>query len=121
MDPDKVWSEANSLVKKRKEWDEGKYMPNTLIEDFTEEMRKQHPHIATSDKIFYKCINKDMNMNQLKEMLSYLRQIKKGRSKEAVDKQVGQMMADRYVKPLVDKLDKEKAEKEKGAKIEELD
>lgn len=117
MDPDKVWSEANSIVKKRKEWDEGKYMRGALIEDFTKEMKKLHPHIATSDKIFDKCINNDMNMNQLKEMLGYLRQIRRGRSKEDVDKQVGQMMADRYVKPLVDKLDKEKKEK----KVEELD
>lgn len=119
MDPDKVWLEANSLTKKRREWNEGKYMRGVLIEEFTEKMKKMHPHIATSDSIFNKCLDDDMDMNRLKEMLGYLRQIKRGKSKEEVDKKVGEVMANRYVKPIVDRLDKEKKEQEN--KVEELD
>lgn len=118
MDPDKVWIEANSLMKKHREWEEGKYMRGILIEDFTKEMMKLHPHIATSDLIFTKCLNGEMDMNRLKEMLNYLRQIKRGKSKEDVDKKVGEVMANRYIKPVIDKLDKEKKDKEN--KIEEL-
>lgn len=116
MDPDKVWTEANSLIKKRREWNAGKYMCGAAIEEFTEKMKEMHPHIATSDKIFDKCLNDDMDMNRLREMLGYLRQIRRGKSKEEVDKKVGEIMANRYIKPIVDKLDKEKAEREKQSK-----
>ncbi len=94
-------------------------MRGALIEEFTKKMRELHPHIATSDVIFLKCLQGEMEMNRLKEMLAYLRQIKRGKSKDEVDKKVGEVMANRYVKPIIDKLDKEK--KEKDNKIEELD
>jgi len=119
MDPDKVWSEANSLIKKRREWDEGKYMYGVSIEDFKKEMRKLHPYISPRDPLFNPCFDGTMEMNRLKELLGYLRQIKRGKSKEEVDKKVGEVMANRYVKPIVDRLEKEKKEKEN--KIEEMD
>jgi len=119
MDPDKVWLEANSLMTKRKEWEEGKYMRGVLIEEFTKKMKELHPHISTSDVIFLKCLDGEMEMNRLKEMLAYLRQIKRGKSKDDVDKKVGEVMANRYIKPIVDKLDKENKENEN--KIEEFD
>jgi|SaaInlV_165m_DNA_1040744.scaffolds.fasta_scaffold173832_1 hypothetical protein len=120
MDPDKVWNDVNSITKKRVEWDEGKLMRGALIEEFTDKMKEQHPYLSkNSDLIFNKCVNKELDIKKLKEMLHYIRQIKNGKDQEEVTRKVGEVLADRYVKPLVAKLDRERELKKN--KVEELD
>ena len=47
-------------------------------------------------------------MEILKEMLDSLKKLRNGANKDAVEKELGKKLGDRYVQPLVDKLEEEK-------------
>lgn len=120
VDPDRVLKEVTNLKKDRSNWEKGQYLRGKTLNEFTEEMEKKYEflfkNVAT---LFKKCIDDDLDMVRLKEMLFYLKQIKRGKDQEEITKKVGETLANTYVKPIVDRL--EKAKKEKESKVEELD
>ena len=61
--------------------------------------------------IFNKCISGELDnkhqKKQLDDMLNYLKQIHDGtRTKDEVEKEFGQKLADKYVNPIVENLEK---------------
>lgn len=112
LNPDKVLKEVNEIRDKRNKWDNGEYLRGKTIEEFSIVMEQEYDYLfKNAGTLFKKCIDNDIDMIRLREMLSYLRQIQTGKSEETVTRQVGELLANRYVKPIVDKLDKDKENK----------
>lgn len=108
-DPDKILRDVNGITKKRKDWVCGRYMHGADINSFTEAMRKEFTYLdENAQSIFIKVINNDIQMEILKEMLDSLKKLRNGANKDAVEKELGKKLGDRYVQPLVDKLEEEK-------------
>lgn len=124
LDPDRVLKEVTNLKKDRSNWENGQYLRGKNLNEFTEEMEKKYEFLSSNvSTLFKKCIDNDLDMNKLKEMLYYLKQIKKGKDQEEITKKVGESLANTYVKPIVDRLEKAKNKKEQETKnkIEEIE
>ena len=118
-DPDKIWEEANGLKKDRYEWKMGLNHRDCNKEEFIKKMEQTYKYLKeSSSTIFKNFIEEDnIEMDKLKYMLDMMRSMgEKKLSYENASKEVGQRFADEYVKPLVDKLNKDKEEKEKKEK-----
>jgi len=112
---DKIWDEANALKKDRYEWKMGINHKDCNREEFVQKMEKTYDYLKeSSPTIFNNLIEQDnMEMDKLKYMLDMIRSMgEKKTTYENASKEVGQRFADEYVKPLVDKLEREKREKE---------
>jgi len=126
-DPDKIWDEANALKKDRYEWKMGLNHKDCNREEFVQKMEKTYKYLKESSSTVFKNILEEDNidMDKLKYMLDMMRDMgEKKTTFENASKEVGQHFADEYIKPLVDKMNKEKGENEKPDsenKIEELD
>ena len=116
-DPDKIWEEANGLKKDRYEWKMGLNHRIVIKKNLLKRWNK-HINKESSSTIFKNFIEEDnIEMDKLKYMLDMMRSMgEKKLSYENASKEVGQRFADEYVKPLVDKLNKDKEEKEKKEK-----
>jgi hypothetical protein len=90
-------------------------------------MEKTYKYLKECSTTVFKNILEEDNfdMDKLKYMLDMMRDMgEKKTTFENASKEVGQRFADEYIKPLVDKMNKEKGENEKSDsenKIEELD
>ena len=75
---------------------------------FEDEMRETHAHFAEHyPEIFKSVVAGTMEMNMFKYMISMLRNMERGNINEKnASIAVGQVLVDKYVKPLID--DKEK-------------
>ena len=112
LDTDRVVREVNGLMEQRELWDNKKIYDTLSIEEFTTKMETKYEYIfKNAPSLFKKCIDKDMQMDKFLEMIQYMRQIERGRSENDVHKEVGQLFADRYVNPLVEKLKKDEGKK----------
>ena len=123
-DPDKIWEEANALKKDRHEWKMGINFKACNELEFKEEMETKYAYLKEcSSSIFTNFLNgENLEMDKLKYMLDMMRSLKeKKMSHDEASKEVGATFAEQYIKPLVDKLDKEKKEKETLNNIEESD
>ena len=115
-DPDKIWEEANALKNDRYRWKMGMNHKDCNREEFVQKMEKTYKYLKeSSSTIFNNIIDEDnIEMDKLKYMLDMMRSMgEKKTTYENASKEVGQRFADEYVKPLVDKLEKEKKDKEK--------
>jgi hypothetical protein len=122
-DPDKIWDEANKLKQDRYNWKMGKDFQDCNKEDFTKRMQTKYNYIFTSSSTMFKNLIEDdmFDMNKLEYMINLMRSMKdKKKTFETASQEVGKRFADEYIQPLVDKLDKEKSEKEEK-KVEELE
>ena len=126
-DPDKIWDETNNLKKDRYNWKMGKDYKDCNKDEFEKKMESKYVYLFESSSTIFKNIIEDENfdMDKLKYMIDMLRSMKeKKKTFETASKEVGERFANEYVKPLVEKLDKEKEEKEalevQEEKIEEL-
>ena len=122
-DPDKIWDEANKLKQDRYNWKMGKDFQECNKDDFTKRMETKYNYIFTSSRTMFKNLIEDdkFDMGKLRYMINLMRSMKeKTKSFETASEEVGKRFADEYIQPLVDKLDREKAEKEEK-KIEELE
>lgn len=120
-DPDKIWNESTNLKNDRFNWKMGKDYKDCNKEEFIKKMESKYVYLLESSSTIFKNIIEDekFDMNKLKYMIDMLRSMKeKKKTFESASKEVGQRFADEYVKPLVEKLDKEKLDKEE--KIEEI-
>ena len=80
----------------------------SLVE-FEEQMKEEYPHFAEFyPEIFKSVVQGSLDMTMFNYMISMLRQMEKGKINERnASIAVGQVLVDKYVKPLVD--DDEKA------------
>lgn len=113
-DPDKIWEEANALKKDRYEWKMGLNHKDCNREEFVQKMEKTYKYLKdSSSTVFNNLFEEDIfDMEKLKYMLDMMRSMgEKKTTFENASKEVGQRFADEYVKPLVDKINKEKENK----------
>ena len=114
-DPDKIWEEANALKNDRYRWKMGLNHKDCNKAEFVQKMEKTYKYLKeSSSTIFNNLIEEDnIEMDKLKYMLDMMRTMgEKKTTYENASKEVGQRFADEYIKPLVDKLENEKKEKE---------
>lgn len=119
-DPEKIWKEANGLKNQRYEWKMGINHKDCNREEFIAKMETTYSYLKESSETIFKNLieDDDFDMKKLKYMIDMLRSMKsKEKTFESASKEVGEKFAEEYIKPLVNKLDKEKAEN----KIEEVD
>jgi hypothetical protein len=108
---DKVWDEATRFRNDKYNWKMGTDFKACNEKEFIDEMENKYKYLKTSSSSIFKQIleQEKFDMEKLKYMLDMLRSIgKKQISFENASKEVGQKFANEYVKPLVDKLDKNK-------------
>ena len=110
LNPDLVEKNVKELLSKRDNWEKGKLYQGCSIEEFSVHMETEHEYIFKNALTLFKmCIEGNLDMHKLTQMLSLMRQVQSGKQqKETADKIVGKKLADVYVQPLVDKLEKEK-------------
>ena len=121
-DPDKIWDETNNLKTDRYNWKMGKDYKDCNKEEFVKKMESKYAYLFDSSCTIFKNIieNEKFDMDKLKYMIDMMRSMKdKKKTFESASREVGQRFADEYVKPLVEKLDKEKEEKEERESKEE--
>lgn len=71
---------------------------------FSNEMMEKYSYLYTSSKaLFEKCLDGTMDFSKLDPMLAMIEKVKGGSSYFNASKNVGQMLTDIYVKPLIDK------------------
>lgn len=122
-DPDKIWQQANSLKQERYEWKMGLNHKDCNREEFITKMETTYSYLKeSSNTIFKNLIEEDeFDMKKLKYMIDMLNSMKnKNKTFENASKEVGEKFAEEYIKPLVDKLDKEQQQEEDN-KLEEVD
>tara|TARA_B100001057_G_scaffold217329_1_gene217558 strand:+ start:3555 stop:3983 length:429 start_codon:yes stop_codon:yes gene_type:complete len=109
LDPDKVLSEVKLLKQKVSDFNKKTKTVHDR-EKFNSDMEKEHEYLFENCKtLFTKCLNNDIEMNRLTEMLNMMKQIKSGKKdKETVEKEIGEKLAKQYVQPLVDNLKNKK-------------
>ena len=110
LDPDKVDKCVNELLKKREQWENGTSYSGCSLSEFETHMETECEYLAKNCvSLFKMTVAGSLNMEYLANMLNLMREVQSGRQKKDVaDKIVGQRLADVYVQPLVDKLEKEK-------------
>lgn len=109
LDPDKVLSEVKLLKQKVSDFNKKTKTVHDR-EKFNSDMETEHEYLFENCKtLFTKCLNNDIEMNRLTEMLNMMKQIKSGKKdKETVEKELGEKLAKQYVQPLVDNLKNKK-------------
>ena len=110
LNPDLVQKNVKELLNKRDEWSRGKLYQGCSLEEFRVHMETEHEYLSKNAMTLFKmCIEGNLDMSKLTQMLALIRQVQNGsQQKETADKIVGKKLADLYVQPLVDKLEKEK-------------
>ena len=125
-DPNKIWEEVNALKKQRYEWKMGLNHKDCNREEFIAKMETTYSYLKESSNTIFKNLieEDDFDMKKLKYMVDMMKSMKsKEKTFESASKEVGEKFAEEYIKPLVEKLDKEKAKKAENEdnKIEEVD
>tara|TARA_B110000967_G_C18554204_1_gene396874 strand:- start:87 stop:494 length:408 start_codon:yes stop_codon:yes gene_type:complete len=123
-DPDKIWEESNALKTDRHEWKMGINFKEYNELEFKSEMETKYAYLKMcSSSIYTNFLNgENLEMDKLKYMLDMMRSLKdKKMSHEEASKEVGATFAEQYIKPLVDKLEKEKEELERTERLTSLD
>jgi hypothetical protein len=110
LDPNQVDKNVKELLSKRNKWVEGKLYVGCSVEEFSVHMETEHDYLFKNAVTLFKmCVEGTLDMQKLTQMLMLMRQVQSGQhNKETADKIVGKKLADVYVQPLVDKLEKEK-------------
>ena len=113
-DPYQIETEYNNLLNERKDWMVGKQHSELNRDNFELKMQSKYAYLYVSSKrIFDKCMQGELdnkhNKGKLDMMINYLKQIHdNNRSQADVEKEFGQILADEYVNPIVNKIESEK-------------
>jgi len=80
------------------------YYRNKTVGQFEADMKERYPEFAEShQEIFKSVLSGSLDMNMFKYMISMLKQMERGNITERnASIEVGQVLVDKYVKPLVD-------------------
>lgn len=111
-DPYAVEIQLQQMINERKLWFTGKKYKDLNKEDFTTKMKDKFIYLYNAspllfDKICSGFLDNNQNLAMITKMLSLSKDIYDGKKEQNdVDKGLGQVLADKYVKPIVDKLDK---------------
>ena len=109
INPDKVRKQIAGLCEdnlKRKTGDDYNFLSK---EEYLEKMSEKYSYLKeNSATLFDKCIDGSMDLDRLEQMLAMIEKIKAGKDFHIASQEIGQSLTDHYVKPIVDKLEKNK-------------
>ena len=111
-DPYAVEKQLLNLMEDRKLWRLGKKYRELNLQSFNSKMKEEYSYLDNaSPMLFEKAISGFMdnqnNWNMIINMLKLSKDVYDGKRKqEDVDKGLGKVLADKYIAPVVDKLDK---------------
>ena len=110
-DPTAIEIQITQLLSDRSAYLQKRQHQDLSLPDFINKMRATYSYLHTSSKtLFDKVMSGDLDnpeaQARVKQMLYLMRSIQDGkRTQDDADKLFGKVMADKYVKPVVDKLD----------------
>jgi len=103
VDTHKIKSEVERLCDDTIHWHHKRIYIDKNKEEFTIEMKSKYEYLFTnSPTLFERCIQGDLNMQQLNYMLAMIKKVNSGADYQTTSTEVGQHMVDIYVKPLLD-------------------
>ena len=107
VDTHKIKSEVERLCDDTIYWHHKRIYIDKNKEEFTIEMKNKYEYLYTnSSTLFERCIQGDLNMQQLNYMLAMIEKVSSGADYQTPSTEVGQHMVDIYVKPLLDNAEK---------------
>jgi hypothetical protein len=112
-DPYAVELQVHQLMGDRAKWMIGQKYPECNLEEFNKKMHTEYAYLQNASPVLFEKIlsgfmDDQNNFNMMMRMLSLSKDIYDGKKKQDdVDKGLGQVLANKYVKPVVDKLDKD--------------
>lgn len=111
-DPYQIEKEVNGFISDRKDWMVGKKYASLNRDAFEANMKEKYAYLFVASKIMFdKCISGELDnkhqKQQFNEMINYLKQIHDGiKTQDEVEKEFGEKLSEKYVNPVVEKLDK---------------
>lgn len=112
-DPYAVEMQIYQMMSDRKLWLTGKKYTSLNLEQFNKKMEEEYGYLKTASNVLFSKVlsgfmDKPENMHMLSMMLKMSKDIYDGKRKqEEVDKGLGAVLAQKYVNPVVDKLNKD--------------
>ncbi len=113
-DPYIIEVQIHSMLKDRREWIQGKKYATLNREAFNKKMESVYSYLHTASSTLYNKtltgeLDNPRNLAQLNHMLTMLKEVHDGkRTQEAADHKFGLEQHNKYVKPVIDKLDSKK-------------
>lgn len=113
-DPYAVELQIKQLMGDRSKWLIGQKYPECNRDEFNKKMHVDYSYLKNASPILFEKIlsgfmDDQANFNMMMRMISLSKDIYDGKKKqEDVDKGLGQVLANKYVKPVVDNLNKDK-------------
>lgn len=117
-DPYKIERQINNMIEDRKYWLQGKKYTTLNKKEFDDLMLKKYSYLKLNNDLLYNKVlsgffDKPENLNMINMMLMLSKDIYNGkRHQDDVDKKLGTLLANKYVNPLVEKINKEKEQQE---------
>lgn len=109
IDTTTIRTQVSNLCLDTLKWKTGDEYNNLNKAQFIENMRVKYEYLNTNSKtLFEKCIDGSMDSSRLEQMLSMIDKVNGGKDYFTASQEIGQSLTDHYVKPLVDKLEKDK-------------
>lgn len=111
-DPYAVELQIQQLMTDRTKWMIGQKYPKCNLNEFKKKMETDYAYLHNASPILFEKIlsgfmDDQSNYNMMMRMILLSKDIYDGKKKqENVDKSLGQVLANKYVKPVVDGLDK---------------
>jgi hypothetical protein len=114
-DPYAIELQVLQMLSDKYNWTMGKKHRELNREDFQNEMKKKYSYLENASPMLFEKIlsgffDDKNNLNMMMNMLNLSKEIYDGKKKqEDVDKGLGQILANKFIKPVVDKLDNDKS------------
>lgn len=111
-DPDIIEIQINALVKAQQDWLHGRDYKDLTKDGFIAAMTEKYAYLnKSSNRLFNKAVNGELSSPsaraQVNQILTMLKQVAAGKMKQSdADVIFGKVQADKYVNPLVEKLNK---------------
>ena len=112
--PYKIEVELISLLKDRTRWRTGQDFKDLNPTKFQETMKITYKYLYETSPSLFKgsfdgMFDTPVGRDHIKHMIKLMKDIYDGKKiQEDVDKQLGKELADEYIKPIIDKLEKDK-------------
>jgi hypothetical protein len=106
IDTNKIREEIKGLGEDIRRWYDKRDYRDMNREEFTEVMKSKYSYLQTnSNTLFERCLQGDLNLQQLEYMLTMIERVNGGADYHTTSVEVGQKLVDVYVKPMLDKKD----------------
>lgn len=107
LDTKQIKNEVQRLCEDTVHWHHKKIYIDKNKEEFTTEMKNKYEYLyKNSSTLFERCIQGELNIQQLNYILSMIEKVNGGADYQNTSTEVGQFMVDVYVKPLLDNKEK---------------